>query len=326
MTHIVPTLYPRRQVSNAATSSSGVELGTRRSPSLFAESSAHQSISANGQSEDRSDQNERATLTGDAALDPAKARTDGDRDERRQQEQSRRLDLDAPLSLVPTFRTVVDAMSLQDEGDDTETAEGALVILSEVSTMLLLGMSVGEVEKFVRALWARVRQVRDLRKIAASFRGADLVARQVNGTLLTHLSLPSSPGELSIASASTELLLALVRLARAGGGEWISVQGLSSGRSGLVMGEVRNKRPDDTVKRRELIQPLSLRLRSPPTLCHLPRPATISILAFHAIGRFNTVSRTMVKSASLQRVRVRAFCRSREQRKRVFRVDRRIWH
>ncbi|KAI5450571.1 hypothetical protein NCC49_002830 [Naganishia albida] len=120
-------------------------------------------------------------------------------------------DADEP-TLQAVYQSIAERISANGTG---------LVVLDDLSELLLLGFPAHEVSKFVRSLLA--------------------LARKHQTILLTHIhtdSLTSANATQSLPHTPTPDLDLLLRLMRLGGGVWWRIEGLKTGRSGVVTGEI----------------------------------------------------------------------------------------
>lgn len=128
----------------------------------------------------------------------------------------------------PTLKSVYDALSSALLPPTTE-GEGPLVVLDGLAELLHIGFEPQSVSLFVRAALALARKV--MLRLGIDLSSTD-IAPQSGSRLIS--ALHADP-KTSPVSPETELL---GRLTRLGGGGWIRISDLASGRSGDVHGEV----------------------------------------------------------------------------------------
>ena len=136
----------------------------------------------------------------------------------------------------PTLRNVY--RSIQEH-----VKEGALIFLDDLSELLLLGFPTHEVTRFIRAVISLAQKVRSL--ISSRPTGIDqilcqhkhIIVSRIHADTLASPALQSfQPNDRDATVPDLDLLLRLIRL---GGGVWWRIEGLRTGRSGVVTGEVR---------------------------------------------------------------------------------------
>ncbi|KAJ9113934.1 hypothetical protein QFC19_000129 [Naganishia cerealis] len=124
--------------------------------------------------------------------------------------------------------------------------EGSLIVLDELSELLVLGFPSQEVTRFVRAVISISRKVVLSTTGPANDAYIFLIPEQHNAIVVTHLhtdSLGSNSAVMSFQPNAREQtpnsdLDLLLRLLRLGGGVWWRIEGLRTGRSGVVTGEI----------------------------------------------------------------------------------------
>lgn len=129
---------------------------------------------------------------------------------------------------IPDLKPVYEALSSALLPMATE-GEGPLVVLDGLAELLHIGFEPESVSRFVRAALALARKV--TLRLGIDWSSPDIAPQSGSRLVSTlHADPKTSP-----VSPETELL---GRLTRLGGGGWIRISDLASGRSGDVHGEV----------------------------------------------------------------------------------------
>jgi hypothetical protein len=156
----------------------------------------------------------------------------------------------------PTLRNIF--RSIQEH-----VKNGGLIVLDDLSELLVHGFSAHEITRFVRAVISLARKVR-IPPYHLTTANTSAIA-QVDHRLPPTRGFPGIEQRTSLFQPNSykqtvpdlDLLLRLLRL---GGGVWWRIEGLRTGRSGVVTGEVR--RLFRMSLRKLLTMPRSLPIRS----------------------------------------------------------------